>query len=54
MNGKDGLKAGKKISKEIGSENVILISCIAGNSSKEDLSFAKDEGKYINLIKIFN
>ena len=48
MNGKDGLKVGKLISKKIGSENVTLVSCIAGSSSKENLSFAKDEG-----IKIY-
>ena len=44
MNGKDGLKAGKLISKEIGSKNVNLISCINSSSSNINLDFAKDEG----------
>ncbi|MBA4715513.1 MAG: hypothetical protein H2015_02880, partial [Chloroflexi bacterium] len=44
MNGNDGLKVGKLISKEIGSKNVNLISCINSSSSNINLDFAKDEG----------
>jgi len=43
MNGRDGLRAGKIISSNIGQKNVHFISCLEENSSKINLKFSDDE-----------
>ena len=49
MNGKDGLKVGKLISKKIGSENVTLVSCIEDSLENKDLGTIK--GNFIKHYK---